>query len=673
MTNLLVNPGFEELWGGSRRCVVVWGSELAVVDIWNMQCPKGWAVWLVQGGLFDGPEGRMNGSRDPDRMKSGLSGYMLFKTNRQHHSGLMQKVVVGKGRRVALTGWAHAWSNHYDPELPEKFPHPNDPMWSEGAGYKPFYGLEGGVQDDALRNFTFWLGLDPLGGIDPFAESVVWGAGAHIYNVFHGVPPVSVVAEADEVTVFCRNMAIWPYKHNDAYWDDFSLVVIDEPVECRGAPRTQFVSDYTVFPQDAKWADYAPLVRQLFAARKTQGFSWDRAGLGDLDDKTAVIIDHRDEQEAIDWFAEYYPGTKVENKKVKPDTPPEPPGPEPQPKPNCVISLHRQTDESGIQNYLEKVQPEWIKVVNGVEDAAKYKAWGAKNVDVRIPVGNSKQYIDSMDIEGYLANFDQALERNIDHIDAFEDLNEEWPNDPKVLEFLIRMSNEAKRRYGSDLKLCSGNWAVGNGEGAWLLDWARVIAANGHLAGYHCYHPVSPQWAEDWMEQEAQWYHLRHLYHLDPYFVANEVFVDWLGTEGGGVEGKPIEGPGVLGTHGYTVGAAPRVARLSDEFIAAKAIERLMLNVSVPSPEGFMRALVTGVGPLDPTGGWLSSDALNGDLPRYIRLQKRLEEKIDLWNMVNGNRMRGTAIFTVGARYTGWDQYKLWEREMDAFAEAFPA
>lgn len=334
------------------------------------------------------------------------------------------------------------------------------------------------------------------------------------------------------------------------------------------------------------------------------------------------------------------------------------PDPPIRPAPACMISLHRQTDEEGIQYFLEKVQPEWIKTVGGAEDAIKYKDWGAKNIDVRYQVHNSKQYIDTCNVQGYLANFEDSLEANIDYIDAVEDLNEENYTDPKVIEFCIAMSNEIARRYGDAVKLCSGNWPVGNGEGPALLEWARVIAKNNHLGGYHPYHPVHPDWAEDWMETQAEWYHLRHLYHIDPYLVANGVHIDWLGTEAGAVAGVP------QGTRLRSIAAAlarkpkpiPGVARLDPEFIAAKKFPVL--------------AGARSVGPLDPTGGWIDKDALDGNLNRYIALQKRLEMKMRNWNIVFGNRNRGTTIFTVGARYVGWNLFKLYKQELMTFADA---
>ena len=104
--------------------------------------------------------------------------------------------------------------------------------------------------------------------------------------------------------------------------------------------------------------DYAEEVERLFNERRTIGFSWDDAGLGDLDDKTAVIIDPKDASVVAPWFDQYYPGTKARVKEIVEPDPPDP-TPDPKPKPNCPISLHRQTDESGIENFLGKVQPEF--------------------------------------------------------------------------------------------------------------------------------------------------------------------------------------------------------------------------------------------------------------------------------------------------------------------------
>jgi len=176
------------------------------------------------------PEGGDIGkSPDPRRIRSGKRAYKLFTFHRKHHAGLYQQVNVAPGTQLHLSAYAHAWSNHKG----EGFPHPSDGRWSEGVGYDERMIMEGNVpplngdsQNDALGNFIFYIGIDPTGGTDPLADTVVWGRGAHIYNGFHEVPPVEAVAQAGTVTIFLRSKTLWAFKHNDAYWDDVELVVV---------------------------------------------------------------------------------------------------------------------------------------------------------------------------------------------------------------------------------------------------------------------------------------------------------------------------------------------------------------------------------------------------------------------------------------------------------------
>ncbi|HMN31634.1 MAG TPA: hypothetical protein PKE45_26030 [Caldilineaceae bacterium] len=73
------------------------------------------------------------------------------------------------------------------------------------------------------------LGLDPTGGIDPLADSVVWVENRHNFwendkkvgwtNLF-----TSVVAQAPTVTVFARVNSPFQWHGNHAFIDSFSLV-----------------------------------------------------------------------------------------------------------------------------------------------------------------------------------------------------------------------------------------------------------------------------------------------------------------------------------------------------------------------------------------------------------------------------------------------------------------
>jgi len=234
--NLLRNGGFESDWSEehSHSCLVFPADGTPYeTEVGNIFTPPGWTAWYRhEPGTWGQPEVRdawITG--DSRRVHSGQKGLLLFTFFRKHDGGLLQQVETEPGTRLRVAAWAHAWSNHRDPAKPDLFPHPDDPLWSEGAGvgYDHFYGLEGQVQDDGARNFTFQVGIDPGGGTDPYADTVVWGQGAHIYNAYRPVPPVEVVAQADTVTVFLRSRTLWPFKHNDAYWDDIVLEAVEAP------------------------------------------------------------------------------------------------------------------------------------------------------------------------------------------------------------------------------------------------------------------------------------------------------------------------------------------------------------------------------------------------------------------------------------------------------------
>lgn len=223
--DVIVNGGFEADWATeqSHRCLVLpEGAAPYMTDIGNIFTPPGWTTWFRhQPDTWDQPEARdAHLSIDPRRVHSGQKAMLLFTFYRKHDAGFLQQVQVTPGARLRLTAWAHAWSNSHGG------PHPDDGRWSEGPGYDCGFELEGTPDlNSDWRNFTFRLGIDPTGGTNPFAGTVVWGQGAHIYNCHSQVPAVETTAQAETVTVFLRSTTLWPFKHNDAYWDDVRLEV----------------------------------------------------------------------------------------------------------------------------------------------------------------------------------------------------------------------------------------------------------------------------------------------------------------------------------------------------------------------------------------------------------------------------------------------------------------
>lgn len=89
----------------------------------------------------------------------------------------------------------------------------------------------------------------------------------------------------------------------------------DPEPDCQGLPRVQYKRRYLVARQDVDLATWLKICEAAYANRNTVGFSHDDAGIGALDDKTAVVYGEGDKTAVFtDWYAENYPGTKVEFK-----------------------------------------------------------------------------------------------------------------------------------------------------------------------------------------------------------------------------------------------------------------------------------------------------------------------------------------------------------------------
>ena len=232
MTNLLQNPSFEGNWWRKTHT----GQEFGEIFV-----PENWVAFWKQGGSvphdpantvgYGRPEmhviSREPPFLDPLRIKDGNRGLKFFTFYRIHDAGVYQRVEgITPGTRLRGAGYAHAWSSGQD-----------NAHISDGAGEGPFFVRAIDYdQVDNVRNFTFTIGIDPTGGTDPWASTVVWGEGAHIYNGHAQVPPVEVVAQGTAVTFFARSVVLWPFKHCDAYMDAMELVEVEGGVLPPGEP-----------------------------------------------------------------------------------------------------------------------------------------------------------------------------------------------------------------------------------------------------------------------------------------------------------------------------------------------------------------------------------------------------------------------------------------------------
>ena len=81
-----------------------------------------------------------------------------------------------------------------------------------------------------------------------------------------------------------------------------------------GEPRVPYKRTVLVVPQVSDREQWLVVAEEAYKERQTVGFSYDDAGIGALADKTAVLYGIGADQQSlfIDWYAQNYPGTKVE-------------------------------------------------------------------------------------------------------------------------------------------------------------------------------------------------------------------------------------------------------------------------------------------------------------------------------------------------------------------------
>jgi hypothetical protein len=648
------NGNFEKDWSEekSHRCLVfpVGGSPFEQ-EVGNIFTPPDWTVWFrQQQGTWAQPECRDAWAKDPDRMHSGEKGFLVFTFYRKHDAGLMQQVNVERGTRLRFSAWAHAWSNHQDLAHPDRFPNPDNPRWSEGAGSDSFFALPEDVTVDALRNFTFWVGIDPTGDTNPFADTVVWGQGAHIYNVFHKVPAVEAEAQSDVVTVFLRSTTLWAFKHNDAYWDDAQLVVVPvddddgdrEPDQDRleGVVREPYHRVCSVIPEGATEEQAVRIFRDAWRrGKETVGSSYDDAMMGPgLFSRTANLygIPPSDQDNFLAFRDEYYPGVQINFSPV-PDTE-EPGTAEEQKKPDVeplatvgeLVTLHIQSPEEGWLEYVARVRPRWIKLLENFDAAQDVKAASPDTrVLVRHFVQNQQPFIDnpnkSTAARRFLDLFWGSIEANAEWIDAVEGLNEavatgDTEGIKKTVAFEVALSEEvAARDIG--VRVCLLNPGVGNPdhgeETKLLLPAARAAVRNGHYLGYHPYWPATPN--RDWLESAWPHYAGRSLVSWDPVFAEAGLKPRYLFTESGPIgasvtpEGKPVH--------------------------------------------------------LMATEGWRSGACLNGDWNRCMEQILTFRRLVAEWNDDNDDRAEAAMLFSSGGQGWGWDRFQYLKPEFEALVE----
>ncbi|MBN1428971.1 MAG: hypothetical protein JXB07_11345 [Anaerolineae bacterium] len=138
---------------------------------------------------------------NPPRVFEGAQALRMMGNGSVFDAGVMQQVTVTPGESFCLSGQGHAWSSF--------------------RGDDPFHSTL--LSSDDRRNANFRLGIDPSGGTDPWASSVIWGSTANLYDEYQPLSPVQTQSKGETVTVFVRGTVLWRFAHNELFFDEIVL------------------------------------------------------------------------------------------------------------------------------------------------------------------------------------------------------------------------------------------------------------------------------------------------------------------------------------------------------------------------------------------------------------------------------------------------------------------
>jgi len=161
------------------------------------------------------------------------------------------------------------------------------------------------------------VGIGPSGEQDGFTDTIIWSE--PLENVIRGYETkpiwkqhiVETEVHNDLISIFLHTAPEWAgIRTSGPVWDDAVLEIMEDS-HCRGLPRIDYKRVVNVTPDEGKAHE---ILTKTWP--QTISNSYDDAGLGDLNDKTAVLWDiaGAKHQDYLDFYELHYPGTQVEFK-----------------------------------------------------------------------------------------------------------------------------------------------------------------------------------------------------------------------------------------------------------------------------------------------------------------------------------------------------------------------
>jgi hypothetical protein len=167
----------------------------------ELNVPPPWIPWFIDDGAINfRPEYKpADGVNFPNRVRTGASAQVYFKSHGQFRAGVYQQVInVRSGARLQLSAFGQGWS------------------------CADFSQCGGGVSHNPA-NMYMRVGIDPHGNTNPSSIHIVW---SEYFNPIDRWEArcVETIALHDVVTVYLFAAPDGPRQNQDVYWDDANLV-----------------------------------------------------------------------------------------------------------------------------------------------------------------------------------------------------------------------------------------------------------------------------------------------------------------------------------------------------------------------------------------------------------------------------------------------------------------
>jgi len=160
---------------------------------------NGWERWWQEGSEYEQENGHLKRPEyKPDSSRAGGTQQKFFNVYATHNAGIYQRLSVPRGSKLTLTARVYVWSSDKDEYNQSKKP----------------------------GNYAVMVGIDPTGGTNALAGTVVWSPARMEYDHWIDLR-VDATAQADAVTVFLRGTAEYRVKNNNSYWDDAVLTAVE--------------------------------------------------------------------------------------------------------------------------------------------------------------------------------------------------------------------------------------------------------------------------------------------------------------------------------------------------------------------------------------------------------------------------------------------------------------